>query len=317
MATRYQGTSTARGDLLPIASAFAETYGEGDGSLYVGAKAASILPLSLGSESVAVPNASFYQHSDTAAQAFSFKRNPGSAFAQSDPASYTTLDFNCQDVGMEHVYDMSASLVKNQLAYGGMAAVEQAHLQQSVSYMLQGLDKVVADAVATTNPWDATVVDASGAQWSTVSTDIFALHITQALINVDLPMDSILMSWKAYQYLAANTTLNDRYGGQPGQGRHNPEGVLGALATAGITNLYVGSTAKYGAYVTLFNRGGGSADVDAGSIVMGVVRGEDSDENGMSVYTRDIDARRKAVVAYTHADVQLVTANGVQIHSVY
>jgi hypothetical protein len=283
MATYTDGTSAAangRPDLAYLAGRWAADYPE----KYIALDAFPLVEVSAAG-SLSIDGRGNYVDVDPDGK--STIRGMGADPPQADPATRVTYNYEPQDRGLVVPWDESDENVRRRRAAG--VDPEMVAARQSTNLCLQAVDTMASNALtASTSPFTATAdTDISSAKWSTASNPVRSV-IHDAITAYDNTLDSMVISFKAWNYLLGNTDITSTFTGALPNATLSNERARAHMAEFGITSVFVGETNIWGATVILYNRGGGNVLMgDYSGVVMPFVRADDSDERGLTVRTWD------------------------------
>jgi hypothetical protein len=161
--------------------------------------------------------------------------------------------------------------------------------RQSTNLCLLAVDRMCATALtAGTSPFTATAdVNITSAKWSTATNPVRSV-IHSAITAYDDTLDSMIIGFKAWNYILANTDTTSTYAGATPDATISAELARQHMAGFGIENVYVGETSLWGATVILYKRGTGNFLMgDYSGVVLPYVAHDDSDERGVTARTWD------------------------------
>ena len=314
MATRTDGTSAAangRPDLAFLAGRWATEFPE----KYIALDAFATVPVS-GAGALSIDGKGHWLDMDVTTK--TSIRSLGGGPPQADPANRATYDFNPQDRGQEVVWDESDENVRRRRAAG--VDPEMVAARQSTNLCLLAVDYMCSSALtAATSPFTATAdVNITGAKWSTASNPVRSV-IHDAIAAYDDFLDSMIIGFKAWNYLLANSDITSTYTGAVPDATISAEIARQHMAGFGIENVYVGETNLWGSTIILYKRGTGDFLMgDYSGVVLPYVAHDDSDERGMTARTWDAPhGQTHSSYVFQTSDIVIDINGGCRIINAY
>ena len=308
----------ARTDLGKIADRYIEEYGLGPKSSRVALRACS-KKLVQSSGSLRFLAKTFWNTDDMSNDAG--RRGPGGTIPESQAGDTTALNVTLVDLGKEVFWDLLSPDTHALEMEGGSARVESVYTMKAVIKTLEAMDYLLAERIigaSAANPWTASEVDCSGTKWS-AATNTAVSQLNTGIINYDGDLDSVLLSRKAANYLRNCSDVVSGYGGNTGAGLALDNVQFANFWNSmGISNIFIGDTAMFSHYVTLFRGGGKDAEVEPSALVRCHKAQPGENANGMLVSLEEYNHKKTiGVYAPSTDDIVLIPSLGVRLLNVY